>query len=95
MTMLTQTQLNRAVWGSGYGGRKHLVDVSHSRVTVPNAVGYHDEIRAQCSAAIYLAVVDTWEPDSASGDRLLKELKRRPPCVRCARLAEASGIAAA
>jgi len=89
---MTRAQLDRAVWGSGYGGKKHLVDRRQSVLQAPGAVGAYDDIRAQCSNAITLAVVDTWDPvGSRFGETLLAELERRAPCSRCREIAEAQG----
>lgn len=86
--MLTEEQLGRAVWGSGYGGRKHLVDRRRSQLNVAGPVGPYDEIVARCSGGVTLAVVDTWDPTgSRSGERLLAELARRPVCTSCAKIA--------
>jgi hypothetical protein len=89
---MTRAQLDAAVWGSGYGGKKHLVDRKRSQLQAPGAVGAYDDIRARCSAGITLAVVDTWDPvGSRFGEGLLAELERREPCSRCREIAEAQG----
>jgi hypothetical protein len=89
---MTREQLDAAVWGSGYGGKKHLVDRHRSRLQTPGAVGAYDDIRARCSGGITLAVVDTWNPEgSRFGEGLLVELERRAPCRRCREIAEAQG----
>lgn len=92
MSGLTQEQLDRAVWGSGYGGKKHLVDTRRSTLRVLGPVGSYDHLRARCSAGITLAVVDTWDPvGSQYGETLLAELERRQPCSRCGEIAAATG----
>lgn len=89
---LSQGQLDRAVWGSGYGGKKHLVNRRSSRLRVPGPVGDYDHLRARCSAGITLAVVDSWDPvGSQYGETLLAELDRREPCTRCREIAVETG----
>jgi len=89
---MTRAQLDAATWGSGYGGKKHLVDKHRSRLQAPGAVGAYDDIKARCSGGITLAVVDSWNPEgSRFGEGLLVELERRAPCSRCREIAEAQG----
>lgn len=88
---LTQQQLDDAVWGSGYGSKRHLVD--HKTSVIPARRGRRAVVRARCRQSITLDFIDTWEPpESWSGRAAVAEIVTRPVCARCRVLAEADGI---
>ena len=80
---LTGPQLAAAVWGTGYGSKKHLVDHANSRLAVGEGRRRHDEVQVRCSPTIFVDSLDSPGADPWG------VLEARKPCARCQRIADA------
>ena len=85
--VLTQEQLDAAVWGTGYGSKKHLVNHARSRAYDATRSNRYtermEEVVARCNSDTRLSFFDSQESPY---------VLRAQPCARCKKIADSEAV---